>query len=194
MIRFQHGGAYTADIGALRNSIRANGTNVNCLTVPLSHPLAPGAAASLCINLAYQANGNLPPANASLYTTAFVNGAGNVFRFTLVPALGGNCAFPGATVLAIDGSYLSFGFAMPPFPNITDATLAASIQAISGHAGPGVPGAPVLTGLTRLVIAVNEALRFSAVEAGVDGVLGNAGVYAPPWAQIHNWGGHSLGG
>ena len=194
MIRFVHGGAYTADIAALRNAIRANGTNVNCVAVPLSHPTAPGAPVNLYVNHAYQANSALAPANASIYTTAFSNGAGAIFRFAIVPALGGNCAFPGATALAADGSYASFGYPAPPLPNISDATLAQAIIDVRGHAGAGAPTAAVLTGLARLVIAVNEAVRFASIETGVNGVLGNAGLYAPNWATVHGWGGHSLGG
>jgi len=193
MIRFQHGGAYTADIGALRNAIRANGTNLNCVAVPLSHPQAPNSPVNLHVNCAYQANGAVAPANASIYTTAFSNGAGTIFRFNIAPPLGGNCAFPGATQLGINGSYASFGIPLGPLPTLSNITLAQAIQTVSGYVGPGAPAPVVLTALARLVIAVNEAVRFAAVETGVNGVLGNAAVYAPDWDTVHNWGGHVLG-
>jgi hypothetical protein len=193
MIRFQHGGAYNSDLGKLRDLVRANGTNVNCTNVPITHPLAPGVQVVFHINLAYQANGNLAPADASLYTVAFSNNAGATFRFNVLPPLGGGCAFPAAVALVEDGSYGSLGHALAPFPNIADADLVAAVNTVANHAG-GALNAAMQTALVRLLIAVNEAVRFADVESGIGAILGKAAIYAPPWATIHNWGGHSLGG
>ncbi|MET0264923.1 MAG: hypothetical protein ABW202_04855 [Duganella sp.] len=77
MIRLQHGGAYSSDINALRDQIRANGTHLNIQAIQLQHPLQPAANLSLHINLAYQPNGALAPANASLYTVGIGNPQGN---------------------------------------------------------------------------------------------------------------------
>ncbi|MFJ2987223.1 ribosome-inactivating family protein [Collimonas sp. NPDC087041] len=187
-VRLTRGGAYSTDIRALRGQVRANGTNPVLLAVRVTHPLTANAV-DLYINLAYQPNGNLPPANASLYVVAFGNPNG-VWHFAGLGGIGvavPGVAFPGA----INGSYASLGYALA-LPAITDANLLAAVQSVHAYAGAAV-GAPVLDGMARLIIAISEALRFDVVESGVGGVLGNAGNYAPPVAQIHAWGGHTLG-
>ena len=192
-VHFQHGGRYESDIRALCNAIRANGTNVNCVPVQITHPQIMNQQITFHINLAYQANSQLPPANASLYTVAFSNQAGAIFRFNLQPPLPGNCAFPQATQLVQDGSYQSLGCAHPPFPNITNGNLANAVATVAAYAGGNFTPA-MNDALVRLLIAVNEAVRFSDVRAGIENVLrNNQNIYTPPWQQIHNWGGHTLG-
>lgn len=186
-VRLKSGGAYTADISSLCRQIRVNGTLPNLQAVTISHP-GTAFTVDLHINMAYQPNSNLPPINGALYAVAFSNAAGT-WHFN-VGAIG--VALPGVPFPGgIDGSYASLGYAMG-LPAITDANLSAAINAVHGYAG-GVVGAPVLDGMARLIIAVNEATRFDAVKSGVDSVLGNAGSYAPPVATIHNWGGHIIG-
>lgn len=190
-IRFQRGGAYNSDIRSLRDRIRANGTLVNCLQVALIHPNATGVS-NFFINLAFQANPQEPPANASVYTIAFSNNNGG-FRFRMNPPLpwGGTCNIQGRD-LTEDGSYASLGYPHPPFPSITDANLGAAVSSVANYNG-GVLQKQTKDALTRLIIAVNEAIRFGDVENGVAKVLGNTNEYQPPWDQIHNWGGHTLG-
>jgi len=187
-MRLLHGGAYTSDIRALRAQIRANGTIPNIGVVNISHPNTPNTV-NLHINLAYQPNSNFPPINGSLYTVAFGNNNGT-WHFN-VGAIG--VALPGAAIPgALGGDYASLGYALG-LPNITDANLLAALNAVSGYAGAAPVPAPILDGLTRLIIAVNEAARFDEVEGGINSVLGNMGNYPPPVATIHNWGGHILG-
>lgn len=189
MIRFQHGGAYSSDINALRDQIRANGTHLNIQAIQLQHPLQPAANLSVHINLAYQPNGALVPANASLYTVGIGNPHG-IWHFTIagLGALPG-AAFPGAN----DGSYGALGYPHAPLPAITDANLANAIAALSGYAGtPLNPG--LSDNLVRVIVAVSESVRFSEVRAGVESVLTNpAATYVPNLATLHAWGGHTLG-
>nr|WP_320049647.1 ribosome-inactivating family protein [uncultured Desulfuromonas sp.] len=187
-MRLQHGGAYTSDISAFRGQIRQNGTLANVGIVNVSHPQSANTV-DLYINLAYQANSNFPPINGSLYTVAFGNNNG-IWHFN-VGAIG--VALPGAAIPgALAGDYASLGYPLA-LPAITDANLLAAVNSVSNYAGAAPVPAPVLDGLTRLIIAVNEAARFDQVESGIDGILGNGGVYPPPVATIHNWGGHILG-
>jgi hypothetical protein len=187
-MRLQHGGAYTSDVNALCAQIRANGTVPNIGIITISHPLAPNTV-NFHINLAYEPNSNLPPINGSLYTVAFGNLNG-IWHFN-VGAIG--VALPGVGIPgALGGDYTSLGYPLG-LPNITDANLLAAVNSVAGYAGAAPVPAPVLDGLARLIIAVNEAARFSVVAGGINSVLGNATVYAPPVATIHNWGGHILG-
>lgn len=188
IMRLQRGGAYRSDIGQLRSQIRANGTLPNIGIISVSHPNS-GNTVDLHINLAYQPNSSQPPINGSLYTVAFGNNNG-IWHFN-VGAIG--VVLPGAPIPgALGGDYASLGYALA-LPNITDANLLAAINAVSNYAGIAPVPQPVLDGLARLIIAVNEAARFNEVEAGIDSILGNAGLYAPPFVTIHNWGGHILG-
>jgi len=187
-MRLLHGGAYTSDIRALRAQIRANGTRPNLGIINISHPLTPNTV-DLYINLAYQQNSNFPPINGSLYTVAFRSNL-VIWHFN-VGAIG--VGLPGAAIPgALAGDYASLGYPLG-LPNITDANLLAAVNAVFGYAGAAPVPAPVLDGITRLIIAVNEAARFDEVEGGIDSVLGNVGNYTPPVATIHNWGGHILG-
>jgi hypothetical protein len=188
-MRLQHGGAYTSDIRALRAQVRANGTIPNIGVVTISHPLAAGTV-DFHINLAYQPNSNFPPINGSLYTVAFGNPNG-IWHFN-VGAIG--VALPGVAIPgALAGDYGGLGYPLG-LPNITDSNLSIAVNAVFGYAGAGPVPALVLDGLARLLITVNEAVRFSEVETGINGVLGNFSTYTPPVATIHNWGGHILGG
>lgn len=188
-MRLQHGGAYTADISSLRAQIRANGTNPVLGIVTVSHPLA-AQTVDLYLNLAYQPNSAFSPINGSLYTVAFGN-ANGVWHFN-VGAIG--VALPGVAIPgALGGDYNSLGYPMG-LPNITDATLLAAINSVAGYAGAAPVPVPVLDGMTRLIITVSEAARFSEVGTGINSVLGNVSVFVPPVVQIHNWGGHILGG
>ncbi len=186
-MRLRRGGAYTSDIRALRANIRANGTLATIKMITISHPDIT-TTVDLYINLAYQQNSNFPPVNGSLYTVAFGN-ANGVWHFNVgnigVPLPGQ--LFPGA----LTGTYASLGYPIG-LPNIKNGNLANAITDVSGYVG-GPVGTPVLNGMARLIIAVNEAVRFNQVESGVDGVLGNSGNYSPPVEMIHNWGGHTLG-
>ena len=187
-MRLLRGGAYTSDIRSLRGKIRANGTLPNIGVVNISHPLALSTV-NLYINLAYQPNTNFPPINGSLYTVAFGSNA-RIWHFN-VGAIG--VGLPGVLIPgALAGDYRSLGYALG-LPNITDANLLAAVNSVSGYAGAAPVPAPVLDGITRLIIAVNEAARFDEVEGGIDTILGNGGNYLPPVSTIHNWGGHILG-
>ena len=75
---------------------------------------------------------------------------------------------------------------------LNDANLQNSIQSLQAYTG-GVYTPVFLNSLTRLIIASSEALRLTSVGTGVAGVLGNASNYAPNWAAVHSWGGHTLG-
>jgi hypothetical protein len=187
-MRLQHGGAYRSDIARLRAQIRANGTLPNIGIINISHPHA-ASFVNLYINLAYQPNTNLPPINGSLYTIAFGNVNG-IWHFN-VEAIG--VGLPGVAIPgALAGDYGSLGYPLG-LPNITDSNLLAAVNAVSAYAGTAPVPTVVLDGITRLIIAVNEAVRFDLVEGGIDNILGNANLYAPPVALIHNWGGHILG-
>jgi hypothetical protein len=187
-MRLQRGGAYTSDIRRLRAQIRANGTVLTIATIAISHPNTVNTV-NLYMNLAYEPNSNCPPINSSLYAVAFGNPNG-IWHFN-VGAIG--VALPGVLFPgALTGSYASLGYPLV-LPNIADLSLLNAVQAVHGYAGAAPVGAPVLDGMARLIIAVNEAVRFNQVEMGVNDVLGNANNYAPPVATIHNWGGHFLG-
>jgi hypothetical protein len=186
-IRFNKGGAYQSDIRALRNLVRTNGTQANILPVTLSHP-GTAVRATLYLSMAYQPNEHLTVIPGSLYTVAFATAAG-VRNFVLpgvpVPAtaqpLAGNPA----------GSYASLGFNQQ-VPSISNQSLLDAIIAVSQYAGGPIP-ANVQTGMARLIIAVSEAVRFDAVAAGVDTVLGSTATYQPDADQLRNWGGHFIG-
>lgn len=187
-MRLQRGGAYTSDIRDLRAQIRANGTNQTLGIITISHPLTANTV-NLHINLAYQPNDKFPPINGSLYTVAFGNGNG-IWHFN-VGAIG--VGLPGAAIPgALAGDYTSLGYPLG-LPNITDGNLLNAINAVAGYAGAAPVPPPVRDGMTRLIIAVSEAARFVEVESGINNILGNGNNYAPPVAQIHNWGGHILG-
>ncbi|SRR5579859_113937 len=193
-VRFQAGGAYRSDIASLRDQIRANGTNPNLAVVPLRHPGAPAVQnLSMHINLAYQANGNLALVNGSLYAVAFTNPNGT-WHFT-VGAIG--VALPGAPFPGGNtGSYANLGYPAGPLPAISIANLAQALQDVNAYAGGPLPaGHVVLDGMTRLIVAVNEAIRLNSVETGIDDILNNRPVPAPNWwNEVHSWNGHSLGG
>jgi Ribosome inactivating protein len=187
-MRLLHGGAYTSDVSALRAQIRANGTVPNIEIINISHP-GTQQTVDLYINLAYQPNSNLPPINGSLYTVAFGN-LTNIWHFN-VGAIG--VVLPGGAIPGVlAGSYASFGYPMG-LPSITDANLLAAVNAVSGYAGAAPVPIAVLDGITRLIIAVNEAVRFDSVEDGINAILGNVTTYLPPSPTIHNWGGHIIG-
>lgn len=187
-MRLLHGGAYTSDIRSLRARIRANGTLPNIGIINISHP-GTLSTVDLFINFAYQPNSNLPPINGSLYTVAFRNPVGT-WHFN-VGAIG--VGLPGVAIPgALTGDYASLGYPLG-LPEITNANLLDAVNAVSGYAGAAPVPVPVLNGITRLIIAVNEAARFDEVEGGINSVLGNVSSYLPPVATIHNWGGHILG-
>ncbi|MCA9681569.1 MAG: hypothetical protein KC457_05190, partial [Myxococcales bacterium] len=189
-IRFQHGGAYDSDVDRLRNQTRANGTNVNIAAVVLTHPNT-ASQVTFHVNLAFEANSNLQPVDASLYTVAVGNTNGT-WRFNIANfpwgGLAGSPMFPGAP----DGSYASLGYNNNNHA-ITSGDLQQALDNVANYAGAGpVPGG-VETGIARLIIAVNEAVRSNTIKGGIGGVLGNNGGYVPDWNRIHNWGGHVLG-
>jgi len=187
-MRLQRGGAYTSDIRSLRNQIRANGTLPNINVVTVSHPLS-NHTVDLYLNMAYQPNSHFPPINGSLYVVAFGN-TNNIWHFA-VGAIG--VILPGNPIPGgLTGDYGSLGYALG-LPNINDASLRDAVDDVAAYNGAGPVPANVLDGLTRLIIAVSEAVRIDSVEKGIDGVLGNFSNYPPPVAQIHNWGGHLLG-
>ncbi|WP_167856261.1 ribosome-inactivating family protein [Hymenobacter metallicola] len=172
------------------SAIRANGSAVNVSHCTITHPLVAGNI-QLLINLAYQPNGSMPLATASLYVLGFINGTGT-YTFALAPFPGG--PIPGAVPLVgIDGSYASLGYAVGfGGLQITDANLQASIQTVQAYAG-GAYTPAFLTSLTRLIIASSESLRLHQVGIDVNSVLGTAVAYAPDWNAVHAWGGHTLG-
>jgi hypothetical protein len=189
-LRLAPGGAYVSDLTTTCSAIRANGTLVNISRCTITHPLVAGNI-QLLINLAYQPNGNLPLAAASLYVVGFTNAAAT-YTFDLNPFPGG--PLPGAVVLnGLDGSYASLGYPAG-FDGLllNDANLQNSIQALQTYTG-GVYTPLFLNSLTRLIIASSESLRLYSVGTAVGNVLGNANNYAPNWVTVHNWGGHTLG-
>lgn len=192
-IRLVRGGAYAADINALRNQIRANGTRNGCVPITVTYQDAMNRSIDLYVNLAYQANGNLQAPNASLYITAFRNVNGTYIFNTInpFPCLG----LVGISV-NIDASYRSLGY---PFnlPKITNTNLMQSIITLTNY-----NGGPLRQGnngesdaIARLAIAVSEAARFESVRQGIDSVLAsnNANPYQPDAQKICAWGGHTLG-
>lgn len=189
-MRLTKGGAYRADLGGLRDQIRANGTNPQLATVTVTHPQVPHAV-DLLLNLAYQPNSAFPPINGSLYVVGFTNPQGTWhFNVGLIGVALPGAAIPGA--LAGDYGSLGWPLALPP---ITDGNLAQAVSHVAGYAGAAPVPATVKDGLTRLIIAVSEAARFAVVESGISQVLGKVGAapYTPPHAVVHNWGGHTLG-
>ncbi|NES04197.1 MAG: hypothetical protein F6K22_15960 [Okeania sp. SIO2F4] len=192
-IRFKHGGAYNSDIRSLRDRIRANGTLLNCLEILIIHPQASDAQPSFFINLAFQANPQEPPANASVYTVAFKNQNNVIYRFDInpPPPWQGTCNLKGKN-LAQDGSYASLGYPNPPFPEITNNNLKDAVNKVASYNGCQLDS-ETKRALTRLIIAVNEAIRFREVENGIAHILSQDRSYEPDWDLIHNWGGHTLG-
>ena len=193
-IRLQHGGAYNTDIANLRNAIRANGTQVQCNPLDplvITHPLAENVQARLYINLAYQSNSALPPATASLYVVAFQNTDNIVYRFNIPELVGGVCGFPDAEVVPSNGSYQQLGRSMS-FEEINDYRLGQAVRDVAGYQGNWNDN--IQRALVNLIVSTSEAARFSTVEAGIASVLGNENSYNPNWNEIHDWGGHILGG
>jgi len=189
-LRLAPGGAYLSNLTTTCNVIRTNGTLVNVSRCTVTHPQVAGNI-QLLINLAYQPNGTLPPATASLYVLGFANAA-TTYTFDLGPFPGG--PIPGVVVLnGLNGSYASLGYPTG-FDGllINDANLQSSIQALQAYTG-GVYTPLFLNSLTRLIIASSEALRLNSVGTAVGSVLGNSTNYAPNWLTVHNWGGHTLG-
>ena len=190
-IRLQHGGAYTTAIGKLRDMVRANGTKPTLVPVTITHPRSSDRV-DLYINMAFEANSQTPPITASLYTVA-VRNANGTWRFDISSvtwgALANAALFPGKP----DGSYKSLGY-VNALPDISDETLAQAVNNVAHYKGTGPIPSGVRVGITRLIIAVSEAVRFSGVEAGIAAVLGKPkATYTPPTDDIHNWGGHVLG-
>ena len=180
---------YGSDISSLRDKIRANGTQPHLEIVNISHPKT-NKTVNFYINLAYQPNANANPTSisASLYTVAFANSNG-IWHFklgTIGVHLPGN-EIPGA----LTGDYGSLGYSHD-LPNITDENLLTALNNVSDYTGAAPVTTPVLHGLTRLIIAVNEAIRFLEVENGISSVLNNTRNYQPPCDTIHNWGGNVL--
>jgi len=189
VIRLAKGGAYKSDINKLRDLIRQNATLQQNRILRVTHT---NVTVQLYLNMAYQANSSQPPATASLYTLGFINAAGIIYRFNIVP-WAPIAVIPGAQVLANDGSYGQLGYP-GAFPNnfITDANLLGAIQTLNGYAG-GPLNANLLTALTKLIVTTSEATRIENVLDGVDSVLGNPPSYTPDMNQLRNWGGHVLG-
>lgn len=193
MIRFQHGGAYQAAIRDVRRSVRRNGTRAVCADVPIVHSSAPDTRVHFYVNMAYQPNNLFPKADASLYTIAFSNGAGRVFRFGGEALSGIAAPFAQSTRLREDGSYRSLDCAQGPFPDITSSGLEMAVRRVASHNGDYLDSS-MKKALVCLIIAVNEAVRFTEVEGGSSVLVPSAKVYAPSWNLIHNWGAHSLPG
>jgi hypothetical protein len=188
-MRLSKGGAYTSDIATLRNTIRSNGTLQNLQAVTVSHPGA-NITVNLYINLAFQPNG--PGINASLYTVAFQNPHG-IWNFDIqgVQPPPNSHPFPGN----LTGDYASLGYPENPLPNISNQNLLQAIQDIYNYTGVAPVPPETLNGMARLIITVNEAVRFNDVETGIDNILGNDNPppYTPPYDLIHNWNTHTIG-
>lgn len=194
-IRFEHGGAYLSGIRELRGRIRANATLATIHAVPVSHPGTPNGF-TFYLNLAYQANDKLAPANASLYGIGFTNAnapaapAGTLpgWRFNLADLAGlPAVALPGG----IDGSYGALGHANA-LDDISDDRLLADVKRLAAYAG-GPVDKDLKDSLADIIVAVCEAARFDPVAQGIDAVLGKKTTYAPPLATLRAWGGHTLG-
>lgn len=194
-IRFEHGGAYLAGIRELRKRIRANATLATIDAVPVSHP-GTGGGFTLYLNLAFQANGSLAPANASLYAVGFTNAnapaapAGTLpgWRFQLAGLAGlPATALPGG----IDGSYASLGHANS-LDSISGDRLLEDVKRLSAYAG-GVVDQNLKDSLANIIVAVCEAARFDKVAEEIDRVLSDKSSYPPPLATLRAWGGHTLG-
>ncbi|WP_323119099.1 ribosome-inactivating family protein [Burkholderia alba] len=192
-LRLTQGQAYSADIAALRNAVRANGTLANHLPVPVQIPNPPpGYGLSLILNLAYEANGSLAAPPASLYTIGFTNAHGG-FGFNVPPVMAG------AVDLGRSGSYGSLGYAVAPLPGLSGVNLAASAMLLSNFNGP-VPIAVngvVADALTRFIVALSEAIRFAATEQAIAAALDNGAIYNPAaaghQARFTAWAGHGIG-
>lgn len=130
MLRLKHGGAYESDIRALRSSIRRNGTNLHCVDLPISG-LNGSDRASLIVNMAYQPNASCGKADASLYTVAFTNAAGRMFRFKLNQPVTIPTASTDVVQLKEDGSYASLGHAHGPFPTLKKSNLHEAVSTLS---------------------------------------------------------------
>ncbi|GAB3438435.1 ribosome-inactivating family protein [Insolitispirillum peregrinum] len=190
-IRLQKGGAYTSDIRKLRNQIRANGTNANIVAIPVTHPGVAGTNLSVYINLAYQPNGHLAPANASLYVVGFGN-ANGVWFFAGLGAL----ALPAGAPLP-GGQQGDYGALACPhaLPNISDQQLRDAVQTMDAYNGGAMTNV-IRHAMALLIVAVSEAARLGGIERKINSVLGNYTVLAADaeaWQLVHNWGGHRLG-
>ncbi|MEL7533411.1 MAG: ribosome-inactivating family protein [Bacteroidota bacterium] len=188
-IRLQHGGAYSSDISSLRSAIRANGTRAFIQRVTIFDPNTTSEA-DMYVNLAFQPNSQEPPVNASIYTVAFGNNNG-IWNFNvgnIGTPIPGN-PFPGG----LNGDYAGFGYP-GQLPTITEMNLSAALEAVSHYHGQGPVPVDVLQGMARLIIAVNEGVRFDIVATGIESILANPyNIFEPPTDTIRDWGGHTIG-
>lgn len=190
-LRLTTGSDYQDDLTALRDAIRQNGTRATRQAVDVVIGDDTGAPrVSLLLNLAWQAAKNGPAVDASLYTLGFVSQGGTAFVFDIRPFPGGTPA--GAATLGGDGSYGWLGYATDPLPTINPSNLHQAVWTLSKlkPADASKP-APFKPDLTRLVIALSEALRFARTEHAIAGLLdGTLATYAPNddrTACFNNW-------
>ncbi|MFK0573534.1 ribosome-inactivating family protein [Endozoicomonas sp.] len=142
------------------------------------------------INFAFSANTSYSSVNGSLYTLGFGNRAG-VFCFDLDGDLLSGISGPRNIMQNIDGSYRSLGF-LHGLPEIDYADLISAVVELSEfNADRGRMNA-IRGSLARLIIAINEAIRFDMVANAIDQVIRGTH-YRPPCRLIHNWGGSFIG-
>ena len=181
-------GVYTSDLKTIIDDIRKNGTEPKCHTITISHPK--GIAIELYMNFALEQNRNNPPKNASLNILGFKTNTNDEFVFDINP-------FPcsefskNATKILINGSYRSMGYPMD-LPVITDSNLHQSIEILNNFKIANEIQKKELDALTRLIITISEAVRFSSVAIGINSVLGNDTSFTPNSFEIIGWGGHSI--
>jgi hypothetical protein len=190
-LRLTTGSDYQDDLAALRDTIRRNGTRATRHAVDLVIDDDAGAPrVSLLLNLAWQAAKNGPAVDASLYTLGFVGQSGMAFVFDIRPFPGGTPT--GATALGGDGSYGWLGYATGPLPAINPSNLHQAVWTLSKvRPADASKFAPFKPDLTRLVIALSEALRFARTAHAIAGLLdGTLATYAPNddrTACFNNW-------
>ena len=185
-LRLNKDGSYVADLGKLRDAIRANGPIPNLQKVQLTFPTLADKPVTLYINFAFQSNSQLEPSSASIYTLAYGTPTGTWHFTQNVPGI----ILPGAPFPGgIDGSYASLGFPNA-LPDIKNENLQAAIESMYSYTGGNTD--PLKPGLARMIIAASEAIRMKFVQEGMLTALSGA-TYIPDPDAIRNWGGHTLG-
>ena len=198
-LRLQHGGAYQSDIRELRRLVRANGTSTRHMEIQITCPNDPHSkndtlpSVRFYMHLAYQPSDLFPAVSESLYTVAFSNNDTEEYHFQMSSSPGAVRRDSKLVRLHNNGDYDELN-AQKRFPCITKNNLQQSVFAVAKHKGAYLSD-DIKHALVRLLVAVNEAVRFYEVEDRISEVLGGSRAsYEPDGGKIHNWGAHSLGG
>jgi len=188
-LRLENKGIYISDLQTIINSIKENGNKTSCDSIIISHPK--GSEITLLMNFGLETNSKNPPANASLNILGFKTSNNQEFIFDINP-------FPcekskiNTKKMVVDGSYKSLGYSMK-LPSITNENLHESITILNSIINSSKIGQKEYDSITRLIIILSEAIRFTSVANGVNSVLDNNEIsFSPNLFEIIGWGGHSI--